>query len=318
MTSVTGTGPGPRHYSAYGLRFRSAVELPLCPGDGEGEPDVTIRLGPAPATLPGASRVKGPWQSAPGLFLLNVDGVARYLVVAGREIVIDLAGGSEAAVGTFLLGSVLAACLQQRRVFPLHASAIATDEGAVLFAGASGSGKSTLAAALVARGYAGLTDDVTGVVLDAEARPTALSAFPYWRLWADALDELGWRGRTSGRAREEIEKYLVPVEPFRRAPLAVRAVYVLTAHNGSGCEIEPTPRTAALTHLLRYMYRSKYVVEPGPRLDHFRIAAALARRVPLAQVRRPVHPFRLDALADVIERQLQGEQPAGARRPAGS
>ena len=313
MTVDTAAGPGPHHYTAYGLRFRSDVELPLGPGDGAEEPDVTIRLGRAPAALPGASRRKGPWQSAPGRFLLDVDGVARYLVVAGREIVIDPAGGSEAAVATFLLGSVLAACLQQRRVFTLHASAVATGGGAVLFAGASGSGKSTLAAALVARGCAGLTDDVTGVVLDAGARPTALSAFPYWRLWADALDELGWRGRTTGRVRDELEKYLVPVEPFRRSPLAVRAVYVLGAHNGSGCDIETTPRTAAMALVLRYMYRSRYVVEPGLRRAHFRIAAALARRVPLALVRRPVHPFRLDALVDDVERRLRVERPADAR-----
>ena len=74
-----------------------------------------------------------------------------------------------------------AALLQQRGVMTLHASAIETQAGAVLFAGPSGIGKSSLAAALVERGNTMLADDVTGVVLDAAGRPVALSAFPVAR-----------------------------------------------------------------------------------------------------------------------------------------
>ena len=81
-------------YTAYGLRVRSALPLPIAflpvrPEDGErgsqDEPDVTVRLGEAPATLPGPARagVRGVWEAVPGTFVLNVDGVARYLVHDG-------------------------------------------------------------------------------------------------------------------------------------------------------------------------------------------------------------------------------------------
>ena len=113
---------------------------------------------------PRPCNVRPNWESAPGLFLLEVDGVARYLVREGREIVVERAGNDDGAVTAFLLGSVLAACLQQRGILTLHASAMATDDGAVLFAGHSGVGKSTLMAALTERGYAMLSDDVTGIV----------------------------------------------------------------------------------------------------------------------------------------------------------
>ena len=241
---------------------------------------------------------------------MAVDGVARYAVKDGREIVVEPAGGREAAVRTFLTGTVLAACLQQRRILTLHASAIATPAGAVLFAGGSGSGKSSLAAALIERGYALLADDLTGIDLVGES-PTALPAFPGVQLWPDSVGRLAWGGRTSEKLREELDKHLVPVGRFHAAPLAVRAVFVLGIHNRSDFEIESLTAAAAFEALIRYTHRKKFISGREPRLAHFRIAVALARRAPLVRLMRPAYPFRLDALADEIERRLQAGPAAG-------
>ena len=94
------------------------------------------------------------WQSAPGLLLLSVEEVARYLIVDNREMRIQrLPGSIESDVRIFLLGSVLGALLHARQMLVLHASAIQTEQGAVLFIGRSGAGKSTLLGALLLRGY---------------------------------------------------------------------------------------------------------------------------------------------------------------------
>ena len=140
-------------YTAYGLRLRSAIALPFTPlPDGlAGEPDVVIRLGATPASLPTAHGKPGRWQTMPGRFLLNVDDVARYFVADGRDVVIERRGGSDHDISVYLTGSVLAAVLQQRDVATLHASAVQTNAGAVLFLGKSGAGKSSLLAALIKR-----------------------------------------------------------------------------------------------------------------------------------------------------------------------
>ena len=310
------TSPQAREYLAYGLRFRSEIELPFLSAAGEGEPDVVVRLGAAPEAAALDLR-RGIWKSASDRFMLNVDAVARYVVREGREIVVERAGGDDAAVRAFLLGSVLAACLQQRRILTLHASAIATGTGAVLFLGGSGSGKSTLAAALVERGYPLLADDVTGVVVDAGGRPTALSAFPCLRLWADAVERLAWQERTRGKVRDALDKHVTAVARFRRSPLFVRAAFVLASHNRNGFEIEPAPDTAAFETLIRYTFRKRYVRGPDLRREHFRIASALARHAPVTRVTRPAHPFLLEALADEVEQRLQAGADA-ARAPAGA
>ena len=303
--------PRARDYAAYGLRFRSEIAVPFAACSAEGEPDVTVRLGAVPEALEAPRDRQGWWESAPGMFLLKVDGVARYLVTAGRDVVVEPAGGDESSVTTFLLGSVMAACLQQRSIVTFHASAIEIGGGAALFAGGSGSGKSTLLAALVDRGYPMLADDVTGVVLDDGGHPKALSAFPCVRLWADAADELGWRERTRGRVRAELDKHLAPVERFHASPLPVRAVFALASHNRDGVRIDGNPAGDAFRLLLRHTYRKRYLRGLARQPEHFRALTAMARYVPVASVTRPAHPFRLGALADEIERRLQAV--AGAR-----
>ena len=299
----------PGYYTAYGLSIRSEVALPCRPTSPAAEPDVTIRFGTPPPMLDASADRHGLWQSMPGRSLLNVPGVARFLVTGGREIVVESGRGSLPAARAFLLGPVLAACLQQRGIVTLHASAIATDAGAVLFAGDSGSGKSTLLASFLKRGYPMLADDVTGVVLDAKGCPLALSAFPRLRLWADALDRIAWQARARERVRDELEKYIVPTERFRAAPLRLGAIFTLTTHNRGTLEIDSTEPASALRELFRYTYRWKLVRGLRGQAQHFRTVGALARQVPLMCVRRPQHPFLLDELADAIEQHLSNRRP---------
>ena len=318
-----------RDYTAYGLRVRSPFTLPFTPLSGlpHREPDVAVRIGAAPASLPAPADRHGLWESAPGAFLLDVPDVARYLVTDGRGILVEPHGGSDREVGVFLTGPVFAALLQQRGVVTFHAGAVGTGAGAVLFAGRPGSGKSSLIAALVGRGYAMLADDVTGVVLDGDGCPVALPAFPGLRLWANVLDELAWPGQPLGRVRPELEKHLAPVERFHPAPLAVRAVCRLTFQEEDGIEIETLPAAGGWRWLLKSVYREKFLHGLGQSPILFHTLTGLARRVPVMRVARPLRPspFRIDALADRVEERLRevesgsgpGPGAADASRKAG-
>ena len=304
-----------RDYTAYGLGIRSEISLPLLSASPVGEPDLCIRIGAVPEALGAPRTGRRHWEAAPGRFFLEVEGVARYLVRDGRQIVVERAMDDDAAVIAFLLGSALAACLQQRGMLTLHASAMATDGGAVLFAGHSGLGKSTLLAALVDRGYAMMSDDVTGIVVDEGGQSLALPAFPRLRLWADAVEALGWEGRTQGPVREGVEKYFVPVERNGEAPLAVRMVFVLTNHNRDGVEMETLPAAGAFERLTTRTYRKRYARALGRGLEHFRALAALAGRAPVVRLAKPVGGGHSPGeLADRVEACLRGEVPPRAER----
>ena len=293
--------PAARNYTAYGLRIRSGIALPFAAASPAGEPDLDIRIGAVSATLAGPRFSLRTWEAASGRFLMHVEGVARYFVREGREIVVEPTGDDAGARNTFLLGSVFAACLKQRGILTLHASAVATDAGAVLFAGHSGIGKSTLLAALVDRDYPMLADDVTGIVPDGGGAPLALPAFPCVRLWSDAVEVLGWQGRTGERVREGMEKHQAPVACFREAPLPVRAVVVLTRHNRDGVEVKTAPPVTAFERLARRVYRKRYARGLGREREQFRALVALAREVPVVQVKRPRGGASVARVADRIE-----------------
>ena len=316
---MTSASHPPRDYEAYGLSVRSPIPLPFLPlpVHRAGEPDVTVRIGATPAALPSPIVKQTFREIAPGAFLLSVDDVARYLVTNGRDVLVEPRGGNDHDLGVFLAGSVFTALLQQRGVVTLHASAVETEAGAVLFRGRPETGKSSLLGAFVRRGYAMLADDVTGVVLDAAGRVVALPAFPSMKLWADALQALAWQGQ--GRVQPELEKYIVPIERFRAVPLAVRAVFSLEIHDRDGIEMRPVQAADAFWWHWKSIQRKGVVRGLGQRPAFLHTIAAMARRVPVVRVARPAHPFRLDEMADRIDEYLRkggdGFTAPRSRRP---
>ncbi len=285
------------HYKAFGLRLTSPVALPLqAPMSAHAKPDVTICFGEIPlSALCGEERI---WRITRNEFWLTVNEVARYYVADGCRIVVEPTGGNAHDIGVFLLGSVFAALLMQRNVVPLQASAVATDTGAVLFLGGSGAGKSSLLAAFAKRGYDMLADDVTGVFVS-NGSAVALPAFPNIRLWADTLDALAWRSRAGGRVRAPLDRYWTRPPRFRCRPQSIRACFALAIDQWTAVA-RVRPQTA-LGLLGRHTYRKRFLPESGLGATHFRTIAHIADSLPIFQVKRPVGPILIDALADKVE-----------------
>ena len=137
----------------------------------------------------------------------------------------------------YLLGRVLplAATLLGRE--PLHASAVALEEGAVVLAGESGSGKTTLAAELVLAGLGFIADDVVAM----SREDGRLLAHPGPGLMSQRRP-LGLGEVVGGDA----EGLWVAVER-KPAPLPVRALYLLEpGRTAPTVSAVPDPEPAAL------------------------------------------------------------------------
>ena len=313
----------PRDYVIDGLRVRSPVPLRFavpCMRARPHAPDVTVRFGAVPAALrvPASESRLGKWmewEAAPGVFLLHMRGIARYLATEGRDVLVEPCGGDDREVCEHLVDKVWTAVLLQRGIFPFHASAVAFEAGAALFLGSSGAGKSSLIGALLKRGHAMLADDVVGVTPGAscerrtpsgfpapiaDSRILALPAHPSLRLRADALDALGWRGEALGQA-DRSGKYPVPVRRFHASPLPICALFLPGAHHRSGMEISTLRGVEAVQALRQCAWRNRLTKGLGRRREQFRVVAAMVRQAPVARVTRPAHLSRFDGLADRIE-----------------
>ena len=117
-------------YAVYGMTIASEMEFPELLA-GSGTPDVWVRCGAVPAHLSSAPPTGLFFEADADSFLLRVEGVARYWVRAGRDIVVDVAADAlDVQVRTFFLGAVLTAVLHQRGVLVLHASGVVGARGA--------------------------------------------------------------------------------------------------------------------------------------------------------------------------------------------
>ena len=292
------------YYQAFGLTIGSGIEIPeLLPAEGEGKPDVVIQPGIVPDELKNPKKTGVRFQVKPGHFLLKVDNIARFYVSNGRRVVVErLPGAGGAEVRLFLLGSVLAALLHQRKQLPLHASAIKANDKCVIFCGASGHGKSTIAQAFVKRGYHLHADDICVITLDKDDRPLVYPGYPSLKLWEDSLLKTGENPSIYPRIREKIKKFAVTArDRFNLKPLPIKKIYVLSPYNKSDIEISELSGMKKFNALRSQTYRCKFVNGLGNEAIHFKITGLVGKQVPLFLVYRPLKQFLLKELSDVLE-----------------
>ena len=217
-------------YLISGLHVCSELELPGAIPEAfqAAAADVSIRRGPVPMALDGAT-ARGPtWEMAAEIFLLRVPRLARFRITAGRDIAVEIEPGvSDHDAAGFVLGTAFGILLHQRGALALHGAAVAKDGRAVAICGASGVGKSTLAAALCRGGCAFVTDDICVVGLDASGRPLVLPDGRQLKLWKESIDRLDLAELRGEAVRESFEKYYINPPDARAPPTPLSAVYVL-------------------------------------------------------------------------------------------
>ena len=275
----------PRLYSCFDFRLRSEIaldEIGRAEDPADARPIVEIRFGAVPERLPGGGETAHGLQAAGDDALLAVTDTARYLVRAGREIVIEpLPGGSERNLRLFLLGSALGILCHQRGLLPLHANAIVVGNGAYAFAGPSGTGKSTLAAYFARAGYPVLCDDVCVIDVDHPGGPVAWPGLPRLKLWGDASAAFGHDRSRLDRVIDGMDKFHVALPAQQEArPIPFRRLYLLgRAEAGAEPDILPLRGRAAMEAIMAQTYRGLYLPVLGLTSRHFLQCAALAGRI---------------------------------------
>ncbi|MBF0498127.1 MAG: hypothetical protein HQK58_16380 [Deltaproteobacteria bacterium] len=292
----------PYRYICWGLNIGSELECPELPVSSN-EADVFIHLGQTPQRLPEVKSRGVYYEMNHDQFLLTVDGVARYWVRSGREIIIEpLAAADNSAIRLYLLGSAFGALLFQRGLVPFHGSALDINGRAVVIAGRSAAGKSTLAAVLCRRGHRLLADDVCVFQLDAGGRPFVLPAYPRLKLWADVVDALGQDKQGLVQVRPGLEKYVVPLDSaFCPHPLLLAAVYILSPFNDDSLEFEPITGQDKFNALNRNTYRLRFTKGLPDKSAHYKACLAVSQHARVARIHRPDALVGLDKLADLVE-----------------
>ncbi len=303
-------------YFAYGLAIQSEIPLPdLLPV--ECEPTVRIYRGDARAARRElGTKVRGelaPVRNESGWVTLTPDEAVLSLpefgtivVRGGQEIIVDMPPTVGAGlVRQLLLGTVMGVLLGQRGKLVLHASCVECSGRAIALVGASGWGKSSLAAALVARGFCLVADDVTAVEIGAHSA-AAYVGVPQIKLAPVVAAALGFDSAKLTTLWEGERKKALGVQsraPARPIPLA--KIFVLDG--GDNIALAPFRPSEALFQLIAHSYPTRLPdVADAQRMERCK---QLAQRVP---VLRAVRTDDLTALPELAARVESAAQSIGS------
>ncbi|HKV99611.1 MAG TPA: hypothetical protein VJN96_07300 [Vicinamibacterales bacterium] len=297
----------PRHYRVYGLTLRTPLSLPIPAAPVSTHADLLLRPARA-AEFPSSARRPRSWfryRALPdGAAHLEWRGLFEFLVSpdGGTVRYRRLARASDRSLGTYLLGHVLSFSLVARGAEPLHGTAVTVGGEAVVFLGECGDGKSTLGAAMIRRGAKMLSDDL--IAIHRRGRSCLVQPGParlkLYRHVARAV---------IGRRREwpmhaDTAKLVVPVRARERArrPVRLRAFYVLA--RGRDIRIDTLSPGAAVVELLRSSFNLTVDSRSRER-TRFKLAAALARSVPVKRLTYPRSLAALPKVCDTVLRDLR-------------
>ncbi len=291
-------------YEMYGLVVRSELELPeaLTAIDPPKVVDdfVDIREGHTPRSLKGGKQLADWIDVAGDQCLYWFQNVCRMLITGGRTIVIDrFTGVSDADVRAFLFGSGIGTIVHQRRLVPVHISAVQSPFGTLAFTGDSGAGKSTIAASLAKyNGWSILCDDMA-VLAPSDPEPLIHLGTRRNKLWQDAIDALELGDREKSRDFSRLDKYHMLLEQYvgRVAPPIAHLFELTWGDSISTSELPPSGRFALV---LNTVYRPYLTPVFGDISVVNQTALKVSRRMQAYSLSRPRNLVDLKLVATAI------------------
>lgn len=201
-------------YKAFGLMIVSEISLPELPQINKAieNIDVIIETGDLTEVWDEYDQYKKHLIVTDDGVLMKIPNAAVFYIQAGKRIIVSLLKDyDEDAIRLYLLGSCMGIILMQRKILPLHGSAVAIDGKAYAFIGESGAGKSTLAAAFMNKGYELMTDDIVAISFKHNEIPIVIPAYPHQKLWEQSLQAFGMESNQYRPIFQRETKYSVPI-----------------------------------------------------------------------------------------------------------
>lgn len=294
-----------KKYTIFGLDVVSDFILDeLFPSDETGE--IEIIHGTVPGEIDDMLEKNELFQASRRELLLNIRGVAKYLITDGKTIVVEpYAGASYSAIKLYLLGTAFGSLLLLRGLLPIHGTAVMIDGNCVLVTGISGAGKSTLSLAFREKGHCLLTDDIA-VLYIKEDSVWVQPSYPQQKIWRDSADSIG----VSVDSLVQVsltrgDKYFLPSrESFYRESAKLTAIYELKAEECHEVCIRQLEGSRKMSVLLQHTYRAELLPYFGLEMAHFIQCADAANRTPVYQLIRPNKLFTTEQQILLIKAEL--------------
>lgn len=298
-------------YKAFGFNILSDIFLPELPKpENDGEADIFIEYKNLTSTWEKLSKESQYFVLKEDLILFRLPEKAIFMIKNGNKIYYTpMNNTTEDQIRLYLLGTCMGAILMQRKILPLHGSAVAINGEAYAIVGDSGAGKSTLASVFLKKGFHLISDDVIPVTLNEKNIPMITPAYPQQKLWQESLDQFNVESSQYRPIVERESKYAVPVlNQFASKQLPLAGVFELVKTENDVIEFNPIQNLQCLQTLYSHTYRNFFIPPLGLLDWHFNITAKICESISLYQLCRPVSRFSALDLAEIILSTVKKEE----------
>lgn len=289
-------------YFAYGLGIHSEIELPeLAPAHAA--VDVIIRTAHLEFSADQETQ-SGVFDADAEQVRVNYAGIAAFALHHGAEIEFEPAPNvNPQELRLMLLGPVWAMLLHQRGRLVLHASSVALKQRAIAFLAEAGEGKSTIAAALLARGYQLVTDDLLAINPDSAQRPSIYPGFPFLKISTQAARALGQNLDAAPRVSARLDKRVWQIDDAPTSPVELECIYVLK--RGEQPRIEMLAPQEAFIALVRHTFVARLLDATEATQKHFQQCSILTRQIPIYRLSMPSSLEGLAKIAELVDKNLR-------------
>lgn len=291
-------------FTAFGFLVKSEIPLPeLLMVKNYGDSiDIEIKIKDLTKIWLDLSYPKSKFVMNESLVMFRVTDIAIFLIEEGKRITVSPIGNyKEDVIRLYLLGSCMGAILMQRRILPLHGSAIDINGKAYAIIGNSGAGKSTLASAFLHKGYKLLTDDVIGVNFTDENVPMVIPSYPQQKLWQESLNELGVDYREYNSIYQRESKFAIPTKnQFSPTPIPLTGIFELTLNDTEEIELIQIEGLSRLYTLYKHTYRKLLIPNLNLTNWHFIRSTNIINSTLIYHLSRPRGSFTTNELVSKI------------------
>ncbi|MGG0237757.1 HPr kinase/phosphorylase [Bacillus rhizoplanae] len=291
-------------YKAFDFKILSDIPLPELPQMNDQEVPIDIEVKIDNISKFGFGLVDTPYKHVvkDNQVMFYIPDVAFFSVQSGKRIIVSpINYADDSLIRLYILGTCMGVVLMQRKILPLHGSAVVIDGKAYAFIGDSGAGKSTLASAFLKRGYKLLSDDVIAVSFFENNVPFVTPSYPQQKLWQDSLNNFGMETSDYLSIYGRETKYSVPVfSKYFAEPLPLEGIFELVKTENQEIGIRPIEKLERLHTLFCQTYRNFLIPRLGLMDWHFSISTSIVNKIDVYQLCRPVSRFSAPQLVDII------------------
>ncbi|WP_010678067.1 phosphoenolpyruvate carboxykinase (ATP) [Bacillus timonensis] len=290
-------------YKAYGFYLKSEISLPELPQVCSNViHDIEIITEDVTDLWVQLSDTYNAFVIKENLVMFQVPNIAIFAISNGNQILITpLEGYDEDVVRLYILGICMGSVLLQRKIVPLHGSAVEINGKAYAFVGNSGAGKSTLASTFVKQGFKLLSDDVIAVIFkDDNPIPYVTPSYPQQKLWEESLNKLDMEAKDYRSIYGRETKYSVPVSNYSSENLPLAGVFEIMKTDNDDIKISEIEKLESFYTLYYHTFQNCLIQGLGLMDWHFKTTTKIIENIKMNRVQRPVSSYTAPQLVSLI------------------